>query len=819
MTRFFRKLLTFIPFYIAAGITVGILMIKTMDDFKAVRHIFDLIEYRVFDFRMQLRGIEPQTGDVVIVAIDDRTLDELGRWPFSRSRMGDAVTNLKADGAAAIAWDVVFSEADQNSELVKMRELRADLEELGLTGQRDREKLEGKLAALRQAKEALPKARPGQADRTAEIDAAIAAVETQVADAVSRQSRFYSDVIEAERRADNDLYFAQAISAAGNVILGYFFHQTTDDVGYSTDEQIAAREALIAPSRLSLIRLPGDWEGTLPGASAVDVEANIPLLSAATREFGYFTIQQDSDGTIRNYPLIHEFRGHYYPSLALKAVAMQRAAVEGFDVPVIVDVQSWDGVRANVGGLQLGDARIPVDERGQLLINYRGPKRQYALVSFVDAVRGTFPPGTFTNRIALIGPTAIGIMDLRVTPFDQNMPGVEVHANAMDNILAGTYLQRPDWMVFFDVLAVIVIGILLGIVLAPLRSVYGAVAAGVLMFAYLVGGQWLLDQKGIWLSTVYPTLEIVAVFAAVTIYKYYTEERKRKEVRSAFQYYLSPAVIEQVLENPDRLKLGGEKKTLTVMFSDVRGFTTISETLDAEELSALLNEYLTPMTDIVFATGGTLDKYMGDALMAIYGAPLDQPDHAERACGACLQMMDKLQELKAGWAQRGLPPIDIGIGLNTGPMSVGNMGSTQRFDYTVMGDAVNLGSRLEGINKEYGTHIIIGPETAKLVRDGFFLRELDSVAVKGKKEPVVIFELIGRPEQVDAATRSLVKRFEEALAMYRAGRFAEAFEAWRALSMEHPEDGPTKTFSKRARELMEEPPEGQWNGVFVAKSK
>ncbi len=813
MTRFFRKLLTFVPFYIAAGITVGILMIKTLDDFKAVRHIFDLIEYRVFDFRMQLRGVEPETGNVIIVAIDDHTLDELGRWPFSRSRMGDAVTNLKADGAATIAWDVVFSESDQNSELVKMREMRADLEKMGLTGESDRAALEQALADLQAARVALPKSRRGELDRP------IAAVKAQIDDVVGRQSRFYKDVVAAEQRADNDGYFAEAISAAGNVILGYFFHQTTDDVGFSTDAEIAAREAAIAPSRLTLIRRLGEFEGQLPGASAVDVEANIPVLSNATREFGYFTIQQDSDGTIRNYPLIHEFRGNYYPSLALKAVAMQRAAAEGFDVPVIVDVDAWEGSRPTVSGIQLGDAVIPVDERGQLLINYRGPKRQFQIISFVDAVRGTFPAGTFTDRIALIGPTAIGIMDLRVTPFDQNMPGVEVHANVMDNILAGTFLQRPDWMVFFDVLAVVLIGVLLGIVLAPLRAVYGAIAAGVLMFAFLVGGQMLLEQKGIWLSTVYPALEIVSVFAAVTIYKYYTEERKRKEVRSAFQYYLSPAVIEQVLEDPDRLKLGGEKKTLTVMFSDVRGFTTISETLDAEELSALLNEYLTPMTDIVFATGGTLDKYMGDALMAIYGAPLDQPDHAERACGACLQMMEKLQELKVGWVQRGLPPIDIGIGLNTGPMSVGNMGSTQRFDYTVMGDAVNLGSRLEGINKEYGTHIIIGPETANLVRDSYFLRELDSVAVKGKKEPVVIYELVGRPTDVDGPTRALVKRFEEALALYRTGRFAEAFEAWRVLSVEYPDDGPTKTFLKRARELMEEPPEGQWNGVFVAKSK
>ncbi|RMF15712.1 MAG: adenylate/guanylate cyclase domain-containing protein [Candidatus Dadabacteria bacterium] len=304
--------------------------------------------------------------------------------------------------------------------------------------------------------------------------------------------------------------------------------------------------------------------------------------------------------------------------------------------------------------------------------------------------------------------------------------------------------------------------------------------------------------------------------AGIILYKYYTEERQKKEIRGAFQTYLSPAVVEQVIEDPSKLALGGEKRELTVLFSDVRGFTTISEALDAEELANLLNEYLTPMTDLVFKHGGTLDKYMGDAVMAFWGAPIPQEDHAFRACDCALEMMRVLHELQRDFEARGYPPIDIGIGINTGPMSVGNMGSTQRMDYTVMGDAVNLGSRLEGINKTYGTHIIVSEFTWRACEGQIWGRELDLVAVKGKKEPVRIYELIDYkpvPTMVP-----LVNRFHEALQVYRDGDFARAFQMFQDILRDYPSDGPSKTFLERSRDLLENPPES-WNGVYVAKTK
>jgi len=298
-----------------------------------------------------------------------------------------------------------------------------------------------------------------------------------------------------------------------------------------------------------------------------------------------------------------------------------------------------------------------------------------------------------------------------------------------------------------------------------------------------------------------------------------TEEKQRKQIRSAFQYYLSPQVVEEILKDPSKLKLGGEKKVLTVLFSDVRGFTSISEKLDPEILVSFLNEYLTPMTDLIFQHGGTLDKYMGDAIMAIFGAPLPQEDHPYKACSTAVKMLEELENLKRKWREQNLPEIDIGIGINTGPMSVGNMGSAQRFDYTVMGDAVNLASRLEGLNKLYGTRIIISEYTLREVQNlkkALFVRELDFVAVKGKKEPVKIYELLSLTEVLE--WKDLVEGFSTALQEYRLGNFERALALFQSLREIYPDDKPTQCFISRCETLLLSPP-SSWDGVYVAETK
>jgi adenylate cyclase len=311
---------------------------------------------------------------------------------------------------------------------------------------------------------------------------------------------------------------------------------------------------------------------------------------------------------------------------------------------------------------------------------------------------------------------------------------------------------------------------------------------------------------------------MLTIYLIITVYRYFTEEREKKKIRGAFQYYLTASVITEILKDPSKLKLGGDKKNLTVMFSDIRGFTTISEKLTPEELVRLLNEYLTVMTDIVFKYEGLLDKYIGDAIMAVFGAPLEQPDHALRGCQTALEMMAELKVLQERWAQEGRPYVDIGVGINTGDMVVGNMGSNMRFDYTVMGDHVNLSSRLEGINKEYGTHIVLSEFTYEVVKEEMFCRELDSVRVKGKKLPVKIYELIC--EKKDAGEHEeYIRRFHDGMEKYKQGRWDEGIAAFESVLEILPDDPPAKLYIQRCQDLKEHPPEGEWDGVFTMTKK
>jgi adenylate cyclase len=341
-----------------------------------------------------------------------------------------------------------------------------------------------------------------------------------------------------------------------------------------------------------------------------------------------------------------------------------------------------------------------------------------------------------------------------------------------------------------------------------------------LLTVFIIANGYIFATLNIWLNLIYPVLTMMTIYLAITVYRYITEEKEKKKIRGAFQYYLTASVINEMLKDPTKLKLGGDKKDLTVLFSDIRGFTTVSEKLTPEELVHLLNEYLTAMTDIVFKYDGLLDKYMGDAIMAVYGAPLDQPDHALRACRTALDMLAGLKELQKKWAEEGRPVLHIGIGINSGDMVVGNMGSQMRFDYTVMGDSVNLGSRLEGINKEYGTSIIISEFTYNAVKDTLLCRELDSVRVKGQKLPVRIYELLG--DQKDAGTdetETVLRHFAEALAEYKQARWDDAVAAFQKVLELRPGDAPSELYIQRCRDLKENPPPAPWDGVFTMTRK
>ena len=713
-----KNIMTLSPLKISIVLVILALVVFFMDP-----HFLRFMELKALDLRMVSRGQLPTTGQVIIATVDEKSLSEIGRWPWSRSMTAKLVDSLKEYGAKAVGFDIVFAEPEQS---------------------------------------ACPSA---------------------------------------------DAILAKSVKSAKNVSLGYFFHTSMKDVEFLTEEYINASGSLIGGSMYSMVREKGH-EGDYNLITAYAPVPSIKAIAESGENCGYFNAFPDPDGVIRWSPLVIKFQDNFYYSLPI-ALLMQY-----LDYPMIV----LNLAEFGVDGVMLGDLRIPTDEIGRLLINYLGPAKTFPHYSISDIIAGRLSPELIKGKIVIVGATATGIYDLRVTPFSPVYPGVELHATVVENILQGNFLEQSAWTTFIDICGIIVFGMIIGIAIPRLKALQGILLVMVLLGGFVAGNTLIFAKYNTWLNMVYPVLTMMTIYLVITVYRYFTEEREKKKIRGAFQYYLTASVINELLKDPTKLKLGGDKKDLTVMFSDIRGFTTISEKLTPEELVHLLNEYLTAMTDIVFKYEGLLDKYIGDAIMAVFGAPVDQPDHAMRSCRTALEMMATLKGLQQKWAAEGRPFVDIGVGINSGDMVVGNMGSNMRFDYTVMGDNVNLSSRLEGINKEYGTHIVISEFTYEVVKEEVFCRELDAVRVKGKKLPVKIYELIC--ERKDAAEHEeYIGRFHAGLAHYKAARWDEGIAAFKSVLEIRPDDPPAKLYIQRCQDLKENPPEGEGDGVFTMTRK
>ncbi|MGE3756762.1 MAG: adenylate/guanylate cyclase domain-containing protein, partial [Pseudobdellovibrionaceae bacterium] len=423
------------------------------------------------------------------------------------------------------------------------------------------------------------------------------------------------------------------------------------------------------------------------------------------------------------------------------------------------------------------------------------------------------------DTIFIFGVTAIGVFDLRPTPFEKIFPGAEIHPNVIDNLMSRNFLRPPPKEKTYMLLGLAVLGIAMSFALAHAGALVGLLCTFFTLIALTILDQMFLFSKG-WLATIALPMSLVSfIYVFMTFYKYLTEERKKKYLKSTFSKYVSPAIVDEILKDPDNVELGGKKQRMSVFFSDVRGFTTISEKLDPQVLSAVLNDYLTPMTQIVFANKGTLDKYIGDAVMAFFGAPIPYADHAKYACRTALQSLVKLKELQKQFEERGLPHIDVGIGINTAEMSVGNMGSDIVRNYTVMGDAVNLGARLEGTTKEYGIRIIISEFTYGDVKDSFTAREIDWVRVKGKNQPIRIYELMCEGKPTEPEVTKMLEAFARGFKLYHERKFNEALAAFNE-ALTHVASDPVSTlFVERCQDYLAEPPPPEWDGVFVMKTK
>ncbi|MDQ5988258.1 MAG: adenylate cyclase [Syntrophus sp. SKADARSKE-3] len=722
--------------------------------FFADTPFFRFMELKTLDLRMVSRGAVAPSGEVVIAAIDEKSLSELGRWPWSRTVIAKLVDTLKKNGAKAVGFDIVFSEPEASSSMKTITQLSREMNAMGI-----------------------------------------------------RDPRMAKLLKEKQMGSDSDAALTRSLEKAGNVTLGYFFHTSKKDLAHVSAKEMEDAEALIGNSRYPMVkeRAKPDEMNIIHAFAA---NPNLKNLSQAAVNSGYFNAFPDPDGVIRWAPLVVKLGDNYYFSLALATL------LQYLDMPMA----SLTLNEAGVESIRLDDFAIPTDESGRLLINYLGPARTFPHYSISDILRGRVDPGIFKDKIVIVGATATGIYDLRVTPFSNVYPGLEIHATVVDNILNQNFLEHSAVTTFVDVCSIIILGLVVGLIVPRLRAVYGVIVILAMLVAFVVGNTMIFIYLRTWLNMIYPLFTMATIYLMITVYRYITEEREKKKIRGAFQYYLTASVMNEILKDPTKLKLGGDKKDLTVMFSDIRGFTTISEKLTPQELVHLLNEYLTAMTDIVFKYNGLLDKYIGDAIMAVWGDPVDQPDHALRGCRTALDMMETLKKLQVKWQQEGWPHVDIGIGINSGDMVVGNMGSDMRFDYTVMGDNVNLGSRLEGTNKEYGTHIIISESTYDKVKGDVFCRELDAVRVKGKKLPVKIYELIC--DMNDAPVHEpYVRLFEEGLSKYKEGHWDEAIALFRKTLDIKPEDPPSLVYISRCEALKEHPPEGEWDGVFTMTKK
>lgn len=744
-----RKLLSVSPFKISI-IIVFIVIIFYFVNFP----FLNFMELKTLDLRFMSRGERVPGGETVIAAIDEKSLTELGRWPWSRTTIGKLIDVLKDSGARAIGFDVVFAEPDEHAMIGQIADIEKDLKRIG------------------------------------KADVGITRI-----------------LNNKKKEADTDAILAKSIERAGNVTLGYFFYMSDKDIGHMKTEDMERATEYISDSKIQIVQYLGK-PLTDPVMQAYAVAPNIQQLSKAAENSGYFNAFPDVDGINRWASLVIKYKDNYYPSLSL-------AVLEQYlDWPTMSLIMTDYGL----DGIKMGSVHIPTDEAGRVLINYLGPLRTFPYYSITDIVNGRMDKGILKDKIVLVGATATGIYDLRVTPFSAVYPGVEIHATVIDNILRQNFVQRPGWTGLIDIFAIIVLGLIAVPVLSRVKAVFGLVCSLALIVIYVMINRYVFTGYNLWLNLVYPLLSIVLVYVSISLYRYITEERERKKIRGTFQYYLSGPVIEEMLKDPSKLKLGGEKKDLTVLFSDIRGFTTISEKLSPEELVHLLNEYLTVMTDQVFKYGGLLDKYMGDAIMAVFGAPIDDPNHPALCCRTALAMMDELKKLQKKWTDEERPVLAIGIGINTGDMVVGNMGSEMRFDYTVMGDNVNLGSRLEGINKEYGTNIVVSEYTHERIKDDFFCRELDAVRVKGKILPVRIYELMGERTNSDK-WKEYVTPYEEGLKKYREGRWDDAINDFVAALAINPDDYPSQMYIERCKTLKENPPEGTWDGVYTMTKK
>jgi len=736
----------------SASLTVGTIAVA-LALFALSPALLEAIELNWLDLRFRARGPLAPGPAVVMAAIDEKSLAVEGRWPWPRSRMAALVDALSRDGARVIGFDVLFAETVDDARLALIGEL----------------------------------------ERTVDTE--------------KPENAHLKDLLrESRAAADHDRMLVGALERSSSpVVLGYFFHMSEESVGFRLGApEIERRLESIASSRYPLVYRDSQ-ASSAPFIRAYAPQGNLGHFAAAAASSGHFSVVSDPDGVVRWMPLMIQGGEDVFPPLSVLCVwhYLGKPQLAVHSGPYGVD------------GVQIGEQFVPTDETGRLFINYRGPPRIFPTFSISDILAGKLPAGTFKDKIVVVGATAIGIGDIRTTPFGPLYPGPEIHASVIDNILGGDFIEKPRWSKVFDLSAIVGLGLLLGLILPRARALSGLVFSGALFAAYVLAAYWLFARARIGLNMVYPLFTVAATYTMLTLYRFLSEERERRRIKNTFQQYVAPDVVELILKDPAGVRLGGEEKVLTALLSDMEGFSTYAERHAPREVITVLSDYYAEMTDEIFAVQGTLVEYVGDELFALYGAPVTQPDHAKRACACALAMQARRAALGDAWEKIGRPRIKARTGINSGNMLVGNIGSKYRVHYAATGDSVNLASRLEGLNKIYGTEIIISGTTADLVGGAFRLRELDMTRVKGREQALRIYELLGTADMpLPAEQKELLELYEAGLTPYRERRWDEALELFGKCLRLRPSDGPSKLMEWRCQSYRDNPPSEDWDGTF-----
>jgi adenylate cyclase len=658
---------------------------------------------------------------------------------------------------------------------------------------------------------------------------------TNIADMVTNLTRLGAVVIAF------DIVFAEADRLnpdAAAKTMRYLDEQTRSKLReLPSNDQIfadAMRRSRVVLGETGLAQVAGKFDETLPvtGFAMLGEDPqpflfdfpgllrNVHVLEEAAAGRGLFTIKVERDGIVRRVPMMMRAQGATMPSLSFEILRVATGT------PTIIIKSDRAGLKSvGVRGLE-----IPTDRNGQLWVHFaRHDPSIY--VSAADVIDGSVAQEKIAGKLVLIGTSAVGLNDIKTTPVSPAIPGVEIHAQVLEAALTKQILSQPPYGPLLEFGAALLLGILV-IVFAPKFGPITLVAVGALLATLLLGASWYFyTQHLLLIDFTYPLLSTTAIYLTLIFASFVREQAQRRQIRSAFSQYLSPALVEQLAQSPEKLVLGGEEREMTIMFSDVRGFTTISESYkhDPQGLTALMNRFLTPLTNAILARKGTIDKYMGDAIMAFWNAPIDDKEHQLNACEAALDMLERIdglnkeREIEAQNGGHAYIPINVGVGLNTGTCVVGNMGSNLRFDYSVLGDSVNLASRLEGQSKEYGFPIIVGSKTALAVKDKFAILELDFIMVKGKKEPEVIYAIAGREETAQSGRFQRLRNLTiEMLACYRSrdweGALA-AIERGRTTDEAHSLELLYDLYEARLHSYRENPPPEDWNGAFALLTK